>query len=172
MDVKALNKRLEQQIKQIGRGLTYVKLELLTARLFVFVNGLFANNKDLSSQIGFEIILANKTIREDEFILHRNLIYQSFIKSKRVKRSVLASKIYGIVAGADMSFAISSTLKIITKQLQLLTILIIICTDLYSLYKCLVKLRTTKEKRLIIDIIALWQSYKPKELFKIRWINS
>jgi len=46
------------------------------------------------------------------------------------------------------------------------------CTDLYSLYKCLVKLGTIKEKRLIINIMALRQSYKRQELFKIRWINS
>jgi hypothetical protein len=34
-----------------------------------------------------------------------------------------------------------------------------------------VKLGTTKEKRLIIDIIAIQQLYKRRELFKIRWIN-
>jgi len=39
------------------------------------------------------------------------------------------------------------------------------------LYKCLVKLRTTKEKRLMIDIIAIRQSYERRELIKIRWIN-
>jgi hypothetical protein len=35
----------------------------------------------------------------------------------------------------------------------------------------LVKLGTTKEKQLIIDIIALRQSYKSKKLLGIRWIN-
>jgi hypothetical protein len=30
-------------------------------RLFVFVDGSFANNKDFSSQIGYVIILANET---------------------------------------------------------------------------------------------------------------
>ena len=47
----------------------------------------------------------------------------------------------------------------------------IVCTDSYSLYECLVKLGTTKEKRLMIDIMALRQSYKRRELFEIRWIN-
>ncbi len=68
---------------------------------------------------------------------------------------MLASEIYGIVAGADLVYAISSTLAKITGQLNIPTVPIVVCTDSYSLYKYLVKLRTTKEKRLIIDIIAL-----------------
>jgi len=99
------------------------------------------------------------------------MIHWSSTKSKRVTRSVLASKIYRIVAGTDTAFAIGSTLKIITEQLDLLAIPTIVCTDLYSLYKCLVKLGTTKEKRLMIDIIAIRQLYKRRELFEIRWIN-
>jgi hypothetical protein len=68
---------------------------------------------------------------------------------------VLTSEIYNIVVGTDISFAISSILKIITKQLKLLAIPTIVCTDSFLLYKCLVKLGTTKEKRLIIDIITI-----------------
>ena len=60
----------------------------------------------------------------------------------------------------------------ITKQLYLNKILIVICTDLFSLYKYMVKLGTTKEKRLIIDIIAIRQSYERRKLLEIRWINS
>ena len=86
-------------------------------------------------------------------------------------RSVLASEIYGMVAGIDMTFAIGSTLKMITEQLGLPAIPTIVCTDSYSLYECLVKLGTTKEKRLMIDIMALRQSYERRELFEIRWIN-
>ena len=59
----------------------------------------------------------------------------------------------------------------IIDRLELPIIPIIVCTDLYSLYECLVKLNTTKEKRLIIDIMALRQSYKRRELFKIQWIS-
>jgi hypothetical protein len=35
----------------------------------------------------------------------------------------------------------------------------------------LVKLGTTKEKRLMIDIMALRQSYERRELSEVRWIN-
>ena len=43
----------------------------------------------------------------------------------------------------------------IIDQLRYLTALIIVYIDLYLLYKCLVKLGTTREKRLMIDIIAI-----------------
>jgi hypothetical protein len=88
-----------------------------------------------------------------------------------VIRNVLVSEIYGIVEDVDMFFAINSTVSMIMKQLRLPTTPIIVCTDSYSLYECLVKLGTTQEKRLIIDIMALRQSYERRELFEIRWIN-
>ena len=59
----------------------------------------------------------------------------------------------------------------ITNRIKLPTIPLIIYTDSYSLYECLVKLGTTTEKRLIIDIISLRESYKNREIAEIRWIN-
>ena len=60
-----------------------------------------------------------------------------------------------MVSGVDIVYAISIILNIIIDKLNLLKIKIIIYIDLYSLYKYLVKLRTTKEKHLIINIILL-----------------
>jgi hypothetical protein len=79
----------------------------------------------------------------------------------------LASEIYGIVKGVDIALAINSIIRMIIQQLDIPLSLIIMCTDSYSLYKCLIKLRTTKEKRLIINIIALRQLYKRRELTKV-----
>ncbi|KAM4056441.1 hypothetical protein HRG_001545 [Hirsutella rhossiliensis] len=106
--VIALNKRIEWQINNPDRGLCYIPIDLESAKIFVFTDGSFANNKDLSSQIGFVIIIANET----------------------------ASTKYS-----------------------------------YSLYECLVKLGTTTEKRLMIDIMALRQAYESRDIAEIRWVN-
>ena len=65
-----------------------------------------------------------------------------------------------MVGGVNIAIIIGITLKMIINQLKLFIIPIIIYTDLYSLYKYLVKLSTIKEKCLIINIIVLQQSYK------------
>jgi hypothetical protein len=96
------------------------------------------------------------------------LIHYSSTKSKRVTQSVLALEIYGIVGGVDIAITINTTIKIIAKQLRFPLIPIVVCTNLYLLYECLVKLGTTKEKRLMINIIAIRQLYKQRELIEIR----
>jgi hypothetical protein len=74
-DVITLNKRLKWQIEHLNRELTYISLNVSTAKLFVFVDGSFANNKDYNSQIRYEIILANETTKNDEFTINGNLIH-------------------------------------------------------------------------------------------------
>jgi hypothetical protein len=59
----------------LNRGLIYIPLKLVIAKLFIFVDGSFANNRDLSSQIGYKVIIANKTTGQDEFNIRGNLIY-------------------------------------------------------------------------------------------------
>lgn len=60
-----LKKRLKWQMDHQSRGLTYEPIDLATAKLMVFTDGSFANNKDLSSQLGFVIALVNETERSD-----------------------------------------------------------------------------------------------------------
>ena len=170
-DVKALNKHLEWQMKNLDRGLHYIPLDLESAKIFVFVDGSFANNHDLSSQIGYVIVLGNEALGIGKFRLQANILHWSSTKCKRVTRAVLASELYGMVAGIDMAISISTTLNMITKQLNINQIPVVICTDSFSLYECMVKLGTTKEKRLMIDIMAIRQSYERRELSEIRWIT-
>ena len=58
-NTKSLNKQLSWQIKNINRGLKFVKLDINTLQLLVFTDASFANNKDLSLQIGYVFILAD-----------------------------------------------------------------------------------------------------------------
>jgi hypothetical protein len=170
-EIKALNKRLQWQIDNQERGLRFVPLDLPRAKLFVFVDGSFANNQDLSSQIGYVITLGNEDEGEGFFDLTGNVIGYSSTKCKRVTRAVLASELYSMVAGVDMAVSLSMTYAKICLQLGIDNFPVVVCTDSFSLYECLVKLGTTKEKRLMIDIMALRQSYERRELSEVRWIE-
>ncbi|XP_044723976.1 polyprotein [Hirsutella rhossiliensis] len=80
-DFKALNKRIEWQINNPDRGLCYIPIDLESAKIFVFTDGSFANNKDLSSQIGFVIIIANETAQStDSFSIRGNILHWSSTK--------------------------------------------------------------------------------------------
>ncbi|KDN62827.1 putative conserved hypothetical protein [Colletotrichum sublineola] len=161
-------------LKQKGQGKKLRPVDLTANR--PAADGSFANNKDITSQLGFLITLANKITsrcpdNSNEFTITRNIVHFSSTKCKRVTRSILASEVYSMVAGADMAYAISTTLKMVTDRMGLPPIPTILCTDSYSLYECLVKLGTTKEKRLMIDIMALRQSYERREVHEVRWIR-
>ncbi len=73
-----------------------------------------------------------------------------------------------MIVGIDIVISISTTLNLIIKQLGIDPIPIVIYTDSFLLYEYMVKLSTIKEKRLMIDIMAIRQSYKRRELLEIR----
>ena len=68
-------------------------------------------------------------------------------------------------------FDISAAIKAIVELQFNISLPLILCIDSKLIYKCLIKLGTTQEKRLIIDIICLRQSYKRREIAKVKWIN-
>ena len=69
------------------------------------------------------------------------------------------------------SFNISTTIKAIVKLQLNISLPLILCTNFKLIYKCLVKLGTIQEKRLIIDIMCLRQLYKIREIAEVKWIN-
>ena len=159
-DAKLLNKRLKWQIDNFERGIKFIKLDINTLQLIVFTDASFANNADLISQIGYIIVLADGNNGA-------NIIHWSSVKCKRITRSVLASELYGMALGFDTGSSIKTTFsKILDKSIPL-----VICTDSKSLFDCMVKLGTTREKRLMIDIMSLRQSYERREIAEIKWIE-
>jgi hypothetical protein len=73
--------------------------------------------------------------------------------------------------GVDIAVAIGTTVTKIADRLSVASVLVIVCTNFYFLYECFVKLGTTKEKRLMINIMAMRQTYEHQEIYDVRWIN-
>ena len=85
-----------------------------------------------------------------------NIIHWFSVKCKKVTRSVLAAELYGMVHGFDIGAILKSTLtKLFQRDIPLM-----LCTDSKSLYDCFIKLVTTQEKQLMIDIMSLCQLYE------------
>jgi hypothetical protein len=81
---------------------------------------------------------------------------------------VLTSKVYAIAHEIDIAIAIGTTITKITNRLNVARVPIIVCTDFFFLYECLMKLGTTKKKRLIINIMAMRQTYEYQEIYDVR----
>lgn len=63
-------------------------------------------------------------------------------------------------------------MNIIISLLKMPNVPLVVYTDSGSLYECLVKLKTMKEKRSVIDVMVLCQSYKRRDISEIRRINN
>jgi hypothetical protein len=158
-DAKRLNQRLQWQLNNIIRRLRFVSLNRNQLRLMIFTDAAFANTIDLHNQIDYVICLTND--------IHANLIHWSSIKCKRITRSVLTIELYAMINDFDVEAIIKS---IIERMLHIFLSLILL-TDSKSLFDCLIKLDTTSEKRLMIDLMCLRQSYERREIAEIRWID-
>ncbi len=158
-DAKRLIQRLQWQLNNLIQELRFVFLNRNQLRLIIFIDAAFANTIDLHSQIDYVICLTDD--------VHTNLIHWSSIKCKRVIRSVLAAELYAMINDFD----VEAIIKSIIEQMLHIFLSLNLLTDSKSLFDCLIKLETTSEKRLMIDLMCLRQSYERREIAKIRWID-
>ncbi len=158
-DAKRLNQRLQWQLNNLIRELRFVSLNRYQLRLMIFTDAAFANTTDLHSQIDYVICLTND--------IHANLIHWSSIKCKRITRSVLAIELYAMINDFD----VEAVIKLIIERMLHISLSLILLIDSKSLFDCLIKLETTSEKRLMIDLMCLRQSYERREITEIRWID-
>ena len=92
---------------------------------------------------------------KNKILIKENIIYQSFIKYKRITQSILTLKLYIIIYEINTIYTINTIITIIIKQFNYKKISIIVYTNLYSLYKCIIKLKVIKKKRFIINLIII-----------------
>jgi hypothetical protein len=154
-----LNQRLQWQLNNFIRELRFVSLNHNQFRLMIFSDAAFANTINLHNQIDYVICLTDD--------VHINLIHWSSIKCKRVIKSVLAAELYAMINDFD----VEAIIKSIIKRMLHIFLSLILFTNSKSLFDCLIKLETTSEKRLMIDLMCLKQSYEKKKIAKIRWID-
>jgi hypothetical protein len=62
-------------MEHLNRGLSYVHVDLNAAKIFIFADGSFANNKNLSSQLGFLVVLAHENHLKSSFALIDNIMH-------------------------------------------------------------------------------------------------
>ena len=65
-------------------------------------------------------------------------------------------------------FNIGAIIKSMLDKVLQVNLPLILCTNLKSLYNCLVRLGTTQEKRLMINIIYLRQAYKQRQITEVK----
>jgi hypothetical protein len=65
-------------------------------------------------------------------------------------------------------FDVEAVIKSIIERMLHISLSLILLTDSKSLFDCLVKLGTTSEKRLMIDLMCLRQSYERRDIAEIR----
>jgi hypothetical protein len=137
----------------------------------------------MSSQIDYVICL-------DDQINAINIIHWSSVKWKRIIRSVLVAELYAMIHEFDIETIIKIILKKtlssmisrtefekkISRSREMISISrseisLILCTNLKFLYDCLIRLSTTREKRLMIDVMRLRQLYERREIIEIKWIH-
>jgi hypothetical protein len=128
----------------------------------IFIDAAFVNKSNLHSQIDYVVCLIDNFNKI-------NLIHWSFIKCKRVIKSVLATELYAMTNDFDVDSVIKSTIKRILKLNNLLSL--IFCTNSKFLYDCLIKFDIISEKRLMIDLMCRRQLYKRRQIAEIRWID-
>ena len=111
------NKAVTEVQKDPRRGIKMKPLDVQSLHIKVFSDSAFANNTDMSSQLGFSILLCDKNN-------NCNIIQFSSHKSRRIVRSILDGEIYPFADAFDTAYTIKRDLEEMLERrvsLQMLT---------------------------------------------------
>lgn len=140
-------------------GLTFVPLYVAKISIVLFIDVGFATNKDMTSQLGYVMVLMDDKN-------NANNVHYGSTKSKRITRSVLAAELFAMVQGFD----VCSTIRIAINEMFDRSVPLNIYTDSRSLFDCQTNINRTTEKRLLIDLCMLRESYERREISEVFWI--
>jgi hypothetical protein len=159
--IVALNKILSHLARVPHLPLKYPKLDLDSLRLRVCADASFGSNADGSSQLGYCIFLADKHGK-------CQLLTWSSHKSKRVTRSVAGAETMALADAFDSAYSLKHDLQAMLCR----EVPITVYTDSLSLFDVRTKSTVPREKRLMIDVVAIKNAYKSCELDTIAFIRT
>lgn len=122
------------------------------------MNGSFAENQDLSTQLGYIVLLCDKYDK-------CSILHYSSHKSRRVVRSVLGGEVHAFADYMDFALVIKRDIEEMTGKILAVRIF----TDSNSLFHVITKNNVTAvitkntvtaEKRLMIDVCSVREAYE------------
>ena len=142
------------------RRLNFVDLDQSSLRLMLFTDSAFGNRADLSSQLGYVIVLSDK-------YCNANILHYGSQKCRRITRSPMAAELLGLSTGFDESFCV----KHLIEEMLGITIPLDVYIDSRTTFNCVAKNSGTTEKRLQIDAASIRQAISRGEINTISWIS-
>ena len=159
--VKVLNKAIKHANATKTLSHMYAPLEKETLHLCVYADSSFASNDDLSSQLGYIVLLCDGHSR-------CHVMTYSSRKSRRVVKSIMAVEVYALADAFDAAFIIKHDLERIYDQHLPLVML----KDSKQMFDVITRASHTTEKRLMIDVAAAREAYKRYEISNVGLVRS
>lgn len=135
--IKSFNSTVKRLQGTSNWCLKFAPLQKDTLHLRVYTDASFAGNDDLSSQLGFIILLCDSSNRA-------HILEYSSRKSKRVVRSILGGEVYAFADGFDRAYILRHDLETIFQMKIPLHML----TDSLQMFDFITKGSSTTEKGL------------------------
>lgn len=158
---KYLNAALSQLKENSDQELTFQKLDTLFVTFMAFSDASFLSNTDNTSQLCYIIETIDSSGKS-------NIIHYSSVKSLLVTLSVLAEELFFVTN----SFDTFSTFKVTFEELYSCKVVILLFTASKRLFGLLICIMSPTDKRSLIDIQGLRETYEVREVVEILWIPS
>jgi hypothetical protein len=166
LDVSMINSRVQYLKRTRDIQLRYPHLDVANLRLLVYADASWRasyasdSSSDGASQVGYVVLLADDA----------SCCFLDFHsgKARRVARSSMAAETLAFAQAFDAAFALRHQLfEMLGREVPIL-----MHTDSAALFDAITRYKRTTEARLMIDIHAVREAYRRKELHNVALIRS
>jgi hypothetical protein len=159
--IKELNDLTSILLRTADITLRFPKLDVPSIFLAAYGDASLGGNDDMTSQMGGVVALRDG-------LGNCHLLHWFSKKCPRVTSSILAAEVIACVTVFDVAFSLREVLQQALKQ----RLPLYLFTDSYSLFSTVTKYQSVREKRLLIDLAVIRQSYRRFEVDNIGFIRS